>query len=94
MNDGAQRIHGLTVDQDVELHERRHAILRLNVVERRIPLRAALQLIKVVDNQFGERDLEAHHHTLLIEILHAVKDATLIGGEVHDGADVARWRHD
>ena len=51
-------------------------------------------MVEVVNNQLGERNLEAHHHALLVEILHAIKDAALVGGELHDRADVGRWGDD
>ena len=88
MDDGAECIDRFAVHENVELHEWRHTILRLGVVQRRVPLRAALQLIEVVNDQFGEWNLEAHDDALLVEVLHPLKDAALVGGELHDRADI------
>ena len=88
MDDGAECIDRFAVHENVELHQWRDAILRFNVVERGVSLCAALQLIEIIDDQFGKWNLEAHDDALLVEVLHPLKDAALVGGELHDRADI------
>ena len=57
MDDQRQRVHGVAVDEDVQLHERRFPVAGHVVVERRVAARDDLQLVVEVEDDLVERQL-------------------------------------
>ena len=80
-------------EQDVELHEVARAVVGELVVQARVALGAALELVEEVQDELGERDVEVHLHGLLGEIDHILRDAAVLDGELHDRTRVL-GRHD
>ena len=58
VDDEAQRVHGLAVDQHVELHQVAGPIADVGVVEAGVAARSALEQVVEVDDQLGQRHLE------------------------------------
>ena len=58
VDDDAERVDRLAVDEDVQLDEVARAIADLLVVHRGVALGAALELVVEVDDDLGERQLE------------------------------------
>src|SRR5215203_4715109 len=88
VDDEAQRVDGLAVHQDVELHEVGRAVPRLLVVHRCVALGPALELVVVVDDQLRERELEVHVDALRVQVLHVLEAAAATRRELHEAADV------
>ena len=60
MHDKRQRVHLIARKQDVELDELGGTVLVELVVERGIALGATLELVEEVQDELGERHIEAH----------------------------------
>src|SRR5438094_8949995 len=57
MNDHGKRVHGVAVEQHVELDELGRPVLLELVVQRGIAARDRLQLVVEIEDDFGEREL-------------------------------------
>jgi hypothetical protein len=64
VDDERERVDRLAVDQDVQLDQVRRPVADLLVVHRGVALGAALELVVVVDDELGERELEAQKDPL------------------------------
>ena len=61
---------------------------------RGVALRAALELVVVVDDDLGQRQLEGHQDALRVEVLHRLEGAAPVRGQLHERADVRLGRDD
>ncbi len=94
MEDERQRVHGLAVDEDVQLDEAALLVARQRIVERGVAARAAFQGVeKVVDN-LVERQLVMHVHAVGVEVIHAEERAAPLLAQLHDAAHVLLRRVD
>ena len=55
MNDRAEGVDGIAVQENVDTDQRVLGVAVLLVIERGVTLRATLQLVEEVDDDFGER---------------------------------------
>ena len=94
MHDGAERIDFLALNKDVDLHQIGGLFAILAVVERRIPLGTALQLVEEVEDDFGERDAVVHLHTVGGNVFHGAHLATVVLAQVHHRTDEILRRDD
>ena len=69
MGQRAQGIHGLAVEQDVQLDELRLAVAVDIVVERGISLADALEFVVEVDDDLAQRDVKRQFHAVTRDIL-------------------------
>ena len=65
MNDRAERVDAVAVEQDVDLDEVGALLAALLVVQRRVAARAGLELIKKVEDDLGEGQLVVQLHAIL-----------------------------
>ena len=84
MDDLAQRVDGLGMDQDLELDHVGLAIADGLVVERRIALGDRLQAIVEIDDHLSERKLVLDEHACRRQILDAHIDSAALLDEVED----------
>src|SRR2546429_437423 len=94
MNDHAEGVDRLAVEQHVELDELAAPVREEFVVEGRVAARDRFQLVVKVENDFGERKLEVELDTRWIEILHATVHAAALLAQLHDAADVVGGNED
>ena len=94
VDDHAERVHRVAVDQDFELGERVGTILHELVVERSVPARAALQSIVEVEDDLGARELEVELDPLRIEVVHPAERAAPLVAELLHVPDVLGWADD
>src|SRR5262245_41408726 len=83
MDDHAQRVDGITVEQDVELHHVRRAELEEVVVEGRVALGDRLQPVVEVDHDLAQGEIELDVHALA-HVLERPVLASLVLGELVD----------
>ncbi len=57
MNDDRESIHRVTVDQDIELHERGRLEVAEFVIKRGVAAAHGLEPVKEVENHFAQRQL-------------------------------------
>src|SRR5262249_42239922 len=76
--DERQRIDRFAPDQDVDADERALLVAREVVVEARVAARARLQLVVVVEDDLGERQVVRQVDALLREVLHVIEAAAAI----------------
>src|SRR5438105_5481995 len=88
VNDHAEGVHGLAVEQHVQLHELARAICQKLIVERRVAAGNRLQLVVEVEDDFREREFPVELDAGGIEILHPAIDAAALLPELHDAPDV------
>src|SRR5574341_532304 len=93
MGDDAQRVHGVAVEEDVELDHVRLAELEELVVERRIALRDGLQPVVEIDDDLGEREIELDV-AALAEVFEGLVLSSLVLGELVDLAHELRRHED
>src|SRR3989304_5999278 len=93
VGDDAQRVHGIAVEQDVELDHVRLAELEEIVVERRIALRDGLQLVVEVDHDLGEREVKLDV-AALAEVFQGLMLPSLVLSELVDLAHELRRHED
>ncbi len=74
--------------QNVEFDELAHAIVGELVIQGRIALGTALELVKEVEDELGKRNVEVHLHGLLRQVDHVGGDTAVLDGELHDRAGV------
>ena len=88
MSNGAERIHLLTLQQDVDLHQ---VSLFLTVelpVQRRITAGTGLQLIEEVEHDLCQGQAVTHLHTILGQVIHAADLAAASLAQLHNRANV------
>ena len=93
MHDGRERVDGVAVQEDVDLDELRRLVVGELVVERCIAARRRFQAVKIVEDDFVERDVVDDHDAVRVEVVHALVLAALVLRNLHDCADVV-VRHD
>src|SRR5438552_10223773 len=93
VGDHAQRVHGVAVEQDVELDHVRLAKLEKVVVERRVALRDGLELVVEVDHDLGEREVELDV-AALAQVFERLVLASLVLSQLVDLAHEFRGHED
>lgn len=76
MRNERQRIHRLAIQQNIQLHQIGLAIAEQLIVQRRVTLRARLELVIKVQDDFVERHLIADDDTRRIEKMDIPLNAT------------------
>src|SRR2546422_242561 len=83
MDDNAERVHCLAVEQHVELDELAGPLSQEFVVERRITARNRLQLVVEVEDDLREGKLPIEFDARRIEVLHAAVPAAPLLAQLH-----------
>ncbi len=94
MHDGAERVDGVALQQDVDLDEVGALLPRGFVVERGISARLRLEGVEEVEHDLRERQRVAHLDALLGQVVHAEQVAATGLAQLHDGADVLARHED
>src|SRR5687768_4109794 len=92
VDDHAERVYRVAVDQHVEPYEIALAIPEHLVVERGVAAADRLQSVEEVEDDLGERELPVELHARLVEVRHVLIDPAPFRAERHDRADVVRRR--
>src|SRR5690606_15931500 len=87
VNDVAERVNLLAVDQQVQLHQRRRLEVRELVVEGREAAAHRLQAVEDIQYHRGQRQLVGHLH-LRAGVVHLRLHAALLYAQVDDIADM------
>ena len=88
MDNGRQRIHRLTIHENIQLHQLGGLIIRQLIIERSIASGRGFQLVKIIINNLTERNMINYHYTVHVQIVHALELATLVLGNLHDSTHV------
>ena len=83
VNNGAERIGRQCIKQNVYSHQIARAIPRKFVVQTGVTLRAALQLIKEINHNFGKWHGVLHIHALWRQVLQLDKFAAALLAQLH-----------
>ena len=81
-----KRIDGLAVEQYVELRQTARLVARTVVIERRISLRYALQLVVEVEDDLRQGHVEVYLHTVLRNEILVLHHTALVDAELYHGA--------
>src|SRR5688572_15283087 len=87
VNDDAESVDRLAVQQHIELHEFPGAIGKELIVERRIAARNRLQLVVEIEDDFRQRKLEMKFDARRVQVMHPLVDAATLLAELHDATD-------
>ena len=88
VHDKRQRVHLVARKQDIEFDELGGTIFVELVVERGIALGAALELIEEVQDELGERHIEAHLDRFARQVDHVGCNAAVLDSKLHDGTRI------
>ena len=88
MDDRAERIHRLAVQQDVNLHQVRHLGSVLLIVEGGITLRPRLEDIEEIEDDLGQGQLVVQFNAVLGQVVQTLLDAAPHLAKLHDRSDV------
>ena len=94
MNDRAERVDAVAVEQNVDLDEVGALLAALLVVQRGVAARAGLELIEEVENDLGQGQLVVQLHAVLAQVVHALHRAAAFLTQLHDGARELGGRQD
>src|SRR6266545_1612128 len=94
VDDDAERVHRVAVEQHVELYQLGRPVGEELVVERRVAARDRLQLVVEVENDLGERKLPVELDARRVEVVHSLIHAPPLLTQIHDAADVVRRHED
>src|SRR6266567_1625717 len=94
VDDDRECVHGIAVEQHVELDELGRAVLEELVVERGVAAGDGLQLVVEVENDLGQREFPAELDARRVDVVHALVHAAPLLAQLHDGADVLGGRDD
>src|SRR5713226_2623983 len=94
VDDDGKGVHGLAVQQHVELDELGRPVFEERIVERGVAARDGLELVIEVEDDVGERELPRELDARRIDVVHALVYATPLLPELHDRADVFCRRDD
>ena len=87
MHDRGERVHGVALQQDVNLDQIGFLLAGVLVVERGVALSAGLQHVEEVEDDFTEWHVVAQLDAVLREVLHVLHGAALRLAQLHRGAD-------
>src|ERR1700733_11402697 len=87
VHDGAERIDGLALQQDVDLDQCGFLLARLFVVEAGVAAGAGFQRVEEVEDDLAERHRVTQLDPFRRQVVHAAKFAAARLAELHDGAD-------
>ena len=93
MHDGRKRIDRLTVKQNINLYKVGFAIAAELVIERSIAAGCRFKTVKVIKDNFTERQCIVNHDTRIVKIGHVVIFAAFFLTQLHNCADII-LRHD
>ena len=94
MADRRERIYGFAVEQYVDAHQALGSVARVVVVEAGVSLGPALELVKEIGHDLGERHLIAQLDAFGRQIVHGSHRAPARLAQVHHGPGVgARCQH-
>ncbi len=93
MDDHAERIDRVPVDQHVEPDEIAAPVLQHVVVERSIAPAHGLKLVEEIEDDFAEREFPIELDALGVEVRHVLVDAAPLRAERHDRADILGGHH-
>ncbi len=88
MDDDRERVHRLTGDQNLDLHEVGGLVALELVVERRVAAGPALQSVEEVRDDLRERQVVRQLHPPRRDVLHPHGDPAPLVAEAHHGAHV------
>ena len=94
MDDDGQRVHGVAVHQDVELHQGRLPVPGYMIVERSIAAGEGFQAIVKIEHDLVERQLVGDEHPVRADIFQRFLHAALLLAQLKNGADVLGRRED
>ena len=86
MHDRTERVHTITVEQDVNLDEVGTLLAALLVIQGGVAARAGLELIEKVEDDLGQGQLVVQLHAILAQVVHAPHRAATLLAQLHDGA--------
>src|SRR5260370_119349 len=92
VHDLAERVHGLALQQDVDLHQVGLLLTGGLVVQRGITAGAGLELVEEVEDDLRERHGVADLHPVGGQVLHPEQRAAPALAQLHDRADVLTGR--
>ena len=75
MNDGRERIHGVAVEEDVELDKIAGLVVDQLVVEGGVAARGGFQPVEVVVEDLVQRDVVDDGDTRRVEVVHGLEYA-------------------
>src|SRR5271156_6277678 len=87
VHDGAECVDSLTLQQDVDLDQRRLLLAGFFVIEAGVAASARLQRVEEVEDDLAQRHGVAQLDPLRRQVVHATQFATPGLTELHDGAD-------
>src|SRR5712692_48481 len=93
MDDDAERVHRVAVEQDVELHHVRFPELQEVVIEGGVALGDGLELVVEVHHDLGQREVEGDVHALA-EVLERLVLPPLLLGQLVELAHELGWHED
>jgi hypothetical protein len=94
VDDGAERVDLLALHQDIDLDQVGALLAVLMVVERRVALGAAFELVEEVEDDLRQRDAVVHLDALGANVLHRAHFAAMLLAQVHHRADEFLGRDD
>src|SRR6478609_5488212 len=94
VHDRAERVNGLALQQDVDLHQLRFLLACRLVIEAGVAAGARLQRIEEVKDDLPQRHCVAQLHPLGRQVVHAAELAPPRLAQFHDRADEFAWRDD
>ena len=94
MHDRAERVHAVTVQQDVDLNEVSTLLAALLIIQGGVTARARLELVEEVKDDLGQGQLVVQLDTVLAQVIHPPHRATPILAQLHDRARELRGSQD
>ena len=86
VDEGAQGICRVSVQEDIQLHQPRRAEIRHVVVKGRIAFGDALEFVVKVKNHLRKRQVIVELHAVRGNVMLADQGAALVHAKLHDGA--------
>ena len=86
MDNRAEGIHAITVEQDIDLHQVSDLLTAFVVIQRGITTSARLQVIEEIEDDLCQGQLIEQLKAILGEVVHSSHGSTAILAQFHDGA--------
>ena len=93
-DDEAEGVHHFAVEKDIQLDQTAGTVIRKLIIEAGIAAAAALERIKEIVDDLGQRQIVMQLHTGGIEVLGILVDAAALLTEIHQGTDIFRRGED
>ncbi len=94
VDDRCEGIHGIAVDEHVELDELVWLIPGWFVVHAAVAAGDGLELVMEIDENFVHRDAGGQHDVTCVHVFRIGADAALLHDQIHDVPDIRGGRHD